>query len=500
MYGLMKAHTCSKHRDNTAPYRLHYCGTCKTMGRLYGQKARMLLNHDAVFLAELLTALTPDTVPAENWDQSYLSYNCFALPENSEQMPLPLQIAASATLLMTEFKLADQIEDSAKGGWGFAQKLFSPAFFNAAALLESHGFPLKSIREWYAEQSARETAVSSGSIAGTPDTILASVAEPTATVTAFVFQHGAATVGGAANIQQTMQELGFAFGSLIYTLDAWDDFEKDAQRNDFNALRYAFGTDGKILPDVAHDTTVVLLQKYQAQVERALRTLPLPVGYAQKFILRLNQNLARRLGLAQTAAACTSVAEAENQPLRERLTAARVLARSLARTPDTADLQVVAHLSKPFRFLTVFGVALLFPYHAQKATSFRECRDIALNLMFIGDALQQFRPRRVALAGASSSTLGSLSMEQGPVHSSGGATRSSAPRKRGRNTRSGPGCCDGFCEGCACGCCESCACDCSQIACCECTQCCAEGGGCAEAGCCCADGCCADASCCGCSS
>ena len=34
--------------------RLPYCGSCKTIGAMYGQRARLLLNHDMVFLAELL--------------------------------------------------------------------------------------------------------------------------------------------------------------------------------------------------------------------------------------------------------------------------------------------------------------------------------------------------------------------------------------------------------------------------------------------------------------
>ena len=34
--------------------RLAYCGSCKTIGAMYGQRVRLLLNHDMVFLGELL--------------------------------------------------------------------------------------------------------------------------------------------------------------------------------------------------------------------------------------------------------------------------------------------------------------------------------------------------------------------------------------------------------------------------------------------------------------
>jgi hypothetical protein len=35
------------------------------MGRLYGQRSRLLLNHDAVFLAELLTLLSEES---QSWN------------------------------------------------------------------------------------------------------------------------------------------------------------------------------------------------------------------------------------------------------------------------------------------------------------------------------------------------------------------------------------------------------------------------------------------------
>ena len=52
MYGLMRSNVCPRHAQEAHHRRLHYCGTCKTMGRLYGQSSRVLLNNDAVFNTE----------------------------------------------------------------------------------------------------------------------------------------------------------------------------------------------------------------------------------------------------------------------------------------------------------------------------------------------------------------------------------------------------------------------------------------------------------------
>ncbi|HEX5080624.1 MAG TPA: DUF5685 family protein, partial [Blastocatellia bacterium] len=116
MYGLMRARHCRQSPEQSDHHRFHYCGACKTMGRLYGQRSRLLLNHDAVFLAELLTLLSVEpTAPAMptvlNVDKAYLSYNCLSLPKSEDGMPRALQLAAAANILLTEFKVADRIKD-----------------------------------------------------------------------------------------------------------------------------------------------------------------------------------------------------------------------------------------------------------------------------------------------------------------------------------------------------------------------------------------------------
>ena len=42
MFGLMKARACALDDDAKERRRLQYCGTCKTLGSLYGQRSRLL--------------------------------------------------------------------------------------------------------------------------------------------------------------------------------------------------------------------------------------------------------------------------------------------------------------------------------------------------------------------------------------------------------------------------------------------------------------------------
>ena len=82
MFGLMKR-----------AERLAYCGSCKTIGALYGQRARLLLNHDMVFLAELLT-------DQPEWGPAHRSFNCMAMPK---EHPRALRLRCGAAVVLGAF-------------------------------------------------------------------------------------------------------------------------------------------------------------------------------------------------------------------------------------------------------------------------------------------------------------------------------------------------------------------------------------------------------------
>src|SRR5664279_2592954 len=127
MFGLMRARTNVRHTEPWRAWRNHYCGTCKTIGARYGQRARIALNHDTVFLAELLSALTapPELSPA------YRSFNCMTMPKTSAEMPAILRYTAAITVLLTEFKVRDHAADTGKRRWRMLARFFSKSFRRA---------------------------------------------------------------------------------------------------------------------------------------------------------------------------------------------------------------------------------------------------------------------------------------------------------------------------------------------------------------------------------
>jgi hypothetical protein len=488
MYGLMRAKNCGQQPAEKHRYRLHYCGTCKTMGSLYGQRARMLLNNDAVFFGELLTALSAESAPVTAWDRTYQSYNCFAMPEGEAQMPRSLQVAATATLVMSEFKVNDQIADGGGTGWKLALRVYSQGFREASERLKGWGFPVDAMWQSGRQQEAREAEAMAGTAGRSAREWLDYLSEPTAAVTGMVFQYGAATVGSAA--AETMRELGFAFGQLVYLLDALEDFEKDTRKREFNALRAAFAIEGADLPECYAVATEERLRQIAGEVEAALRRLPIAPDLTERLASRLQRNMDRKIGdeSCETNTACATT----NRPtgFRARWTAAVSLAQTLTRRERAAaPASFGKTLAAPFVFVTVLTFALLAPRFALAATSYRECLEYSLNLMALGAMVSAVLSAPVRLArpvfafaggiGRGSGDAAVVSTQMEPGKPSSGMVRKRRPRPGWANSCA---CGESNCYDCIC-CCDGIECCCDGAQCCECCaagECCNVCGSCGE--------------------
>ncbi|MDE3164759.1 MAG: hypothetical protein KGN36_03060, partial [Acidobacteriota bacterium] len=205
--------------------RLPYCGTCKTLGAVYGQKTRLLVNHDVAFLAEVLLEAGGDAPVGA----AYRSISCLKLPRQMEEMPVVLRYAAAVSVVLGYFRACDHAGD-AKGwarraGWGRAVRALSGPYRRAAGELRGWGFPLERMAEVLESQRARERDAQT----------IAQVSEPTRTATAMVFSHGVRLAGRGERAELAWR-LGSEFGELIYLLDAYEDRARDARSGSFNAF------------------------------------------------------------------------------------------------------------------------------------------------------------------------------------------------------------------------------------------------------------------------
>lgn len=398
MFGLMKARTCSLDDDAKELRRLQYCGTCKTLGSFYGQKTRFLLNHDTVFLGEVLSALRDGDGEPPEWDASFVSRNCLSLPAKDAPIPPSLSFAAAATVVLSEEKLADHAADSGQMRWRVVRRFYSRSFEEASQWLREQGFPLDEVRNALASQKNREELVRTHRHEGSIAASLAYLAEPTAFATGLFFAHGA-TFAGKKEAAESLRSLGTAFGALVYHLDALEDYERDARTGEFNAYRAVL--DGAEALS-AEDSVSIKQNIWSMGVEvcHLIEELPIPAARKDLFPARLRTNLSARLGLSPKQAACSCV----------------------------SSLQDVAHPARDLR-------------RAAPAASWRESLALLVNLPFL-----------VSIASALVSPLRFSATGPGGVPET---ADEGAKKVKNVKKKSGGGCCD------ACDCCDVCGvCDC----------------------------------------
>ena len=487
MFGLMKSRVCSQTNELKLHRRLHYCGTCKTLGSMYGRKSRVMLNHDTVFLAEIMSAISAGHKFPQKWHFSYHTFNCLSSPRAKEQIPLPLQFAATTAVIITEFKIADHITDSKNIAWKAAGQFFSSSFEKAAAQLHEWRFPLDDLRSALLSQEAREAEARTSK--QTADALLADLAEPTAAATALFFKHGARLAGQSA-YEPEMASLGRSFGAMAYLIDALDDYGKDLKRGDFNAIQAAFRLKSdkrSISTEIRHviEEKIVVLR---GEIEKALGRLPMSEEMKGLFTMRLQANLSRKTGLLpgdradMAKLSQTEECSMTQHACRVRLSlserwqyavqyAKKIVLEQNYGVPSGLFSRCGSYFQRTFVFSSVVPVAFLAPYQASDAATYRQCMSLLLNMIFLGTAagtLARLATRPVGLAMQSLTTLtgGQVLLFGAGRHTGGPDINPENHLKNGKESGNGCGdCCDGcnFCDCDACDCCggcDGCSCDC----------------------------------------
>ena len=280
----MNQNSCGLHEEAREHYRLHHCGTCKAIGTQYRQPARLFLNFDCVFLAELLSALADEDT--STWPDSYHSFICFASDGQGVEPPLPLRFAAATNVLLSALKTDDHLKDAPNLFWRTLKRWFDPDFQKAEKEMAQLGLDMDAVWYWIGRQQQREKN-------GGPEGVeaLKYYSEPTARITAEVFSKGAALMGRPT---PQLYQVGFQLGELVYVLDALEDLEKDKKNHQFNALHQAWGQ----AHEASRQATADYLFALSRQIKDALRQLPLPAAVVEEFQGRLSANVAVRVSNA----------------------------------------------------------------------------------------------------------------------------------------------------------------------------------------------------------
>ncbi|MEO0469605.1 MAG: DUF5685 family protein [Bacteroidota bacterium] len=275
-------------QDQKEQFRLHYCGNCKSIGRLYSQKARFFTNFDVTLLSEMLSGLSSNQ--RENWQESFKSWNCFDLPK-TEEVPAHLQYTAGVSVLLADLKFKDNLIDSKWkfSVWHLLKTIFSKDFKKAKSQLAESGVSVNEMWDLFLEQIEREAQPNQ---LAQPLDAIAFYSEVTAKLTAQVFANGA-RISGALEEVEVVSQIGFQFGKLAYILDALEDFDKDILNKEFNAVQAAYHI-SHMSKDI-RDELEFQIREIVSHLDTAIRALPLPILLAESFSHRIAKNVERRL-------------------------------------------------------------------------------------------------------------------------------------------------------------------------------------------------------------
>ncbi|MGI6577641.1 MAG: DUF5685 family protein [Eubacteriales bacterium] len=236
-------------------FKAVYCGLCHSLGKRYGLPARFVLNYDLTFFATVLAAVEGET--------STCGRRCIASPfrkKNTACSTASSDLAADLTVLLTYFKLEDQIRDK-KGLaciFPFLLKLIMTPFFKSA----SRRRPRLSER---IERSIR--TLTQLEIERSPS--IDKTADAFASILAYAVEE-AETDEQTSRILRTMF---YHIGRWIYIIDACDDYQSDMANNLYNPISCRYDIYDSVLPQEIKDEIEITLSHSMAAAASAFELI-----------------------------------------------------------------------------------------------------------------------------------------------------------------------------------------------------------------------------------
>ena len=213
MFGYVKTDHPNLYVKDTILYRAMYCGLCKSIGEVCGQKARLCLNYDLAFLSVLLHNLCDKDV--EITKQHCVIHRIGKHPIACVD-DLSKRIGA-LNVILAFHKLNDDVFDQNRGR--LKRGFFKSAYKKCVKLEPSLD---KIVTSMYNELMAYEKAnIDSVDI----------ISDPFGKMMQQIVHE---LVGD--KYDDFLNELSYNLGKWIYLIDALDDFDKDKKKKSYNVF------------------------------------------------------------------------------------------------------------------------------------------------------------------------------------------------------------------------------------------------------------------------
>lgn len=199
-------------------FRAYYCGVCKSMGKSFGPLCRLGLNYDSVFLGLFLSSINKEDVSLEH-------EACIANPLKKKwvvKKSHSVDFSSDINIILTYYKLLDDWRDDKNLPAKLGQFIISPGYRRALCRNEEVESHIRlSLEKLYALEKQKCSSMDRA-------------ADPFGDLIQGIVSLG--YKGYSDKDKKAVEWMSYNIGKWIYIIDAFDDIEKDAKKNNYNPL------------------------------------------------------------------------------------------------------------------------------------------------------------------------------------------------------------------------------------------------------------------------
>lgn len=199
-------------------FRAYYCGVCKSMGKSFGPICRLGLNYDSVFLGLFLSSINKEEVSLE-----YEA--CIANPLKKKwvvKKSSSVNFSSDINIILTYYKLQDDWKDEKNLFARLGQLAIHPAYKEVIKNnIDAELHIKQSLEKLYVLEKQKCSSMDA-------------TADPFADLIRGVVKLGYKSSNKKE--EEAVDWMSYNLGKWIYIIDAFDDIEKDVQRNNYNPL------------------------------------------------------------------------------------------------------------------------------------------------------------------------------------------------------------------------------------------------------------------------
>lgn len=213
MFGYININQSELTEENKKAYQAYYCGLCRRLKTNCGTKGQMLLNYDMTFLIVLLTGLY-------ELEKESSEITCALHPTKKRTVWMndATDYAADMNLILAYHNMVDDWkDDKAYTKMAFVKMLDK----DYARIMEKYPRQVKALEEFMrrTEEVERNHETNLDAVAGLTGEMLGEV---------FCWKED--------EWAEELRTLGFYMGKFIYIMDAYEDYDADLLKNEYNPL------------------------------------------------------------------------------------------------------------------------------------------------------------------------------------------------------------------------------------------------------------------------